>query len=136
MQSTGISGRFVLLLMLSLFVGSINIAYADYLIQPVPVVSVNPFAEPVPCPVLRHHAVVKKPRRHYRHYRRHVCSDLVPVPVCVYQYHPQHEPVAFLPGAPSGRGRYVDLSECEPYDPDLTTGDDDPTIYPGMNIDN
>jgi len=133
---------------------SVSIAYADYLTPPVPVMIPQPmFAEPVPCcqpPVCgqgcyykkykKHHVrplksikSVKPKRHHVRHYRRR-CYEREGIPVCVYSYYPQPEPVAFLPG--DSAGRRINLIDCSPYDPDLTTGDDDPTIYPGMNINN
>lgn len=142
MQSVTISVRFVLLFTLVLL--AVLPAHADYLVGPGPVmVPGDAFVEPVvvecgPC-CQRHHKhhykkhYVAKHHKHYRHHRSH--ADEYAVPVCTSRYHPQHEPVAFSAGAP-GRGGYVSLSDCEPYDPDLTTGDDDPTIYPGMDIDN
>lgn len=36
---------------------------------------------------------------------------------------------------PAPRGHYVNLYKYEPYDPDMTTADDDPTIDPNMDID-
>jgi hypothetical protein len=106
--------------------------------RPAPVV----FVESAPCvcckKAKRHHAYHPKKYHtvHKRYHRRHSCYVSEVVRPCTYFYYPQAEPVTFLPGAPSGRGRWVDTSGCDNYDPDMSTGDDDPTIYPGMDIDN
>jgi hypothetical protein len=119
----------------------VNKAHAGYLVPLAVVVPVTAFPEPPPCldcacyncarPHKKHH---KKPRlvhkkKHYRHKYRHCYA----APPCVYQY--DFVSFAYPPCAP-GPGGYVNLYEYENYDPDLATGDDDPTIYPGMNIDN
>lgn len=132
MQST-VFGRFVSLLIFSSL--CMPFAYADFLIRPVPFVVVES-AAPCCCKKPRYHKkhyVVKKHKYHHRRYAYRDVSESIP---CVYHYYPQAEPVTFLPGAPSGRGRWVDTSGCDNYAPDMSTGDDDPTIYPGMNIDN
>jgi hypothetical protein len=146
-----ISGRFVSILILG-FVGClfIPVAHAGYLTGyvngPAPVFVQSAFVEPVEClpcckRVHKHHYKKHraiKHRKHHKVYKSHCRSAVCSLgsPVCNYRYHPQHEPVAFVAGAPAGRGCYVNLFECDAYAPDMTTGDDDPMIYPGMNIDN
>lgn len=140
MKSTAISSRFVSVLIFSSLVCmplSASVAHADFLVKPAPVV----FVESAPCVVcckkVRHHVRTKKHHVVYKRYhRRHSVYISEIVTPCAYHYYPQAEPVTFLGGAPSGRGRWVDTSGCDNYDPDMSTGDDDPTIYPGMNIDN
>lgn len=53
---------------------------------------------------------------------------------CVRDCAPQREFVEFIP-YPAPAGCYVDLDVCEKYELDRSTGDDDPMVYPGMNID-
>ena len=142
MKST--SSRFVSVLIFSSLAYmpfSASVARADYLVKPVPVV----FVETVrcvccKCKKVKHHARPCKPKKHHvykhrKHRRIHSYRSEITHP-CTYFYYPQAEPVTFVSGAPSGRGRWVDTSGCDNYDPDMSTGDDDPTIYPGMNIDN
>jgi len=135
MQST--VSRFVSWLVFSSLMGMLlpaSVVYADFLVRPAVV-----FVEPPPCG----HYVRVYPKKqhvihkHYKHRRCHICgyrSEIIRP--CVYRYYPQAEIVAFVPGVPYGRGVYVDTSGCDNYDPDMSTGDDDPTIYPGMDIDN
>ncbi|VVC75645.1 hypothetical protein AQUSIP_09350 [Aquicella siphonis] len=131
---------------------SIPSAHAGYLIPPAP----GPFVECVNCcgsyPVKPHkhkhkkHYKKIKHYKHYKYYRYIPCNAYYyacPMPVvmapCVTAagcYRIQtHEFVEFntSPNA-YGSGRYID-NTYDNYDPDMSTGDDDPTIYPGMNID-
>jgi hypothetical protein len=111
-----------------------SFAYADYLVKPAPeFVSADC---PSCCPHVRHHKKHRVIKHHRRRIHRRACYARAGIPVCRYYYHPQPAIVAFVPGAPVGCGRYVNLYDCTPYDPDMSTGDDDPTIYPGMNINN
>lgn len=120
-----------------------NISYADYLVPPSAVlVPASAFPEPIACccpkPCKKHVRHYKKKRIKYRkhvrvkHYRSTYCGGRGVT--CVAPYHPQPELVSFRMG--SGSGRFVNLIDCVPYAPDMSTGDDDPTIYPGMNINN
>src|SRR5215213_7955868 len=127
--------RFVLLLIPVTLAGLMfaQLAHAEA-IDPVGPIMV---AEPPPCaacarpyikPCVKHKYHQKKPRhhiiRHHRkHYKRH-CRYISgsAIPVCVYSYYPQAEIPAFRTGA--GRGRFVNLIDCVPYDPDMSTGDD------------
>lgn len=84
------------------------------------------------------------PKKHIKkhHVKKHrVYRKAHFVPVCdsrmsIYDdnCNPQHEFVEFIKG-PAPCGCYVDLCECNNYAPDRITGDDDPMIYPGMDID-
>lgn len=140
MKSTVISSRFVSVLIFSSLVFmplSASVAYADYMVKAAPIVFVEQ-AGCVCCKFGKHKARAHYPKRHhvYRHrkyHRGYVSEVMMP---CAYSYYPQAEPVTFLAGSPAGSGGYVDTSGCDNYDPDMSTGDDDPTIYPGMDIDN
>lgn len=141
------NSKFVLLLIPLALAGLMfaNVVYAGYIQGPAGPLPLF-IAEPPPCaacarPCLKHKYHSEKPKRHHlmRHHRKHVkrhCSYAYgsAIPVCVYRYYPQAEIPAFRQGP--GSGRFVNLIDCAPYDPDGSTGDDDPANYPGMNIDN
>lgn len=101
-------------------------ARADYLIPP----EIAGFEEPCPPPVKPyyynkpHHKVHHKKVHHHKSYR-YYCYSCQPNEIVKFD---------MTPGA-AGHGRYVtDDDYC--YDPDLTTGDDDPCVHPDMNINN
>jgi hypothetical protein len=113
-------------------------AYADYLVKVVPAGfdCCTPPCRPC-CPTYKKHY---KPKPHYkkRHHVKHKqyrCHRYATVRAACH-YVPQHEIVEFRRGAPCGGGRYVNLNDDYCYAPDMSTGDDDPMVYPGMNIDN
>lgn len=91
-------------------------AHADYLIPP----QIDGFREPSPPTQIKHHHKIQ----HYKSYR-YKCDQCAPREIVQFKYGQ----------APRGHGRYVD-NVCENYAPDLATGDDDPTIYPDLNINN
>lgn len=82
------------------------------------------------------HPCKRKPIKHkrYKHYRRHVCTPCQNIYPCMNDCGAQHEIVEFI-AAPAPSGCYVNLEDCGDYVPDRITGDDDPMVYPGMNID-
>ncbi|MBX3709724.1 MAG: hypothetical protein KIT56_07295 [Gammaproteobacteria bacterium] len=115
-------------------------AYAGYLIQPAP----GPFIECIqyckqqPKAKKHHQHTNYKHRKHkyYSHcYAYAPCKKLV-YAACCPDFHKGSNTIIEFNSAPDayGSGRYVDTYEYD-YDPDLSTGDDDPTTYPGMNID-
>lgn len=91
--------------------------HAGYLIKPV----IGGFDNPASCgptpPPPSHHHNQYKSSRHHKKQRTH---DFVE-----FDSSPNHY----------GSGRYLP-EKYDSYDPDMSTGDDDPTIYPGMDIDN
>jgi len=133
----------------------INSARADYLVRVVPVAYAAPgvvYAAPtayrgcVRCSCGRwrcynkRHVHKRLPVKHkYRHYQRARCYTASCASPCYRRpCAPQPDFVTFYNGpAPAVRGaRWV--SPCQydyPYDPDMSTGDDDPVVYPGMDID-
>lgn len=112
----------------------VNTTHAGFLVQPVPV----PEFECLNCiqgKIVYKERVHKKHYVAYKHFKRHRCHYAryrASNPACM-----QTDFVTFIgEPAPLNRGRWVNTDEYDYYDPDLATGDDDPTVYPGMNIDN
>ena len=111
-------------------------ANAGYLIQPLPCY----YDECRPVKIVKvyqlkkHYPVkhIKKIRHHkkYRHYLN-TCYSCQP---CAYDCRPQREFVEFRAG-PAPSGCYLNLDDCDNYVPDRNTADDDPMVYPGMDID-
>lgn len=131
-------------------------AHAGYLIPPVP----GPFVECVNCCT---NCAVKtykhKPKKHYKkihHYKKYKHYKYYRYVPCNYYYKVCEAPIIIMPcsGAAQGcyranthdfvefntspdaygSGKYV-INTYDNYDPDMATGDDDPTTYPGMDID-
>lgn len=90
---------------------------------------------------VRHHAYVKHHRCRYARNYAYDVRVIVPLcpppppPPCMSCYPRSNEFVEFntYPGA-TGHGRYV-INEVDTNDPDMSTGDDDASIHPDMDID-
>jgi hypothetical protein len=100
------SSRLLIIFILASFNVLAMPAYAGFLIPPQPLVFVPP---PQPAP----------PRPH-------------PYLIVVAK---GYDFVEFKAGPAPRRGHEINLYKYEPYDPDMATGDDDPTVDPNMNID-
>lgn len=116
------------------FMLPMKMARADYLVRPVPVQFVECVeCAPAPRPYIRHPH--KKHHVTHRHHRYHRCY----APRCGYSRISTacpHDFVVFEGGPAPARGRWINTDSYDNYDPDMSTGDDDPTVYPGMDIDN
>lgn len=109
---------------------------AGYLIPPgYPEFDAGPCPERPPHPIHHH-----KTRYHKRHLTEctanfYPCPGVIVVPACAPCQGSSHDFVEFNSSPSYGNGRYL-TNNNDNYDLDLSTGDDDPAVYPGMDIDN